>query len=80
MADKIRCADCEHCKGVRKMNNTRYEFSCEHPDESYIKNYFMTHKIKKMYGFLGFGKPFSKEAPIKTSPAWCPKKKQEGGK
>ena len=80
MADKIRCADCGHCKGFRKMSNTRSSFSCEHPDQRYILDYFKDHKIHKMPGFLGYGKLFSSEVPIKTSPAWCPKKKQEGGK
>lgn len=80
MADKIRCADCEHCKGFRKMGNTRSSFSCEHPDQKYILDYFKDHRIQKMPGFIGYEKPFSGEVPIKTSPAWCPKKKQEGGK
>ena len=62
------------------MSNTRSSFSCEHPDQKYIRDYFSAHKIKKMPGFIAFGKPFSSEVPIKTSPAWCPKKKQEGGK
>ncbi len=80
MADKIRCADCEHCKGFRKASNTRSSFSCEHPDQKYILDYFKDHRIQKMPSFLGYGKLFSSEVPIKTSPAWCPKKKQEGGK
>lgn len=80
MADKIRCADCEHCKDGRPYGNTKGSFYCEHPDQRYIMDYFETHKMKKMPGFLGFGKPFSSEVPVKTSPAWCPKKKQEGGK
>lgn len=62
------------------MSNTRASFSCEHPDHGYILDYFKKRRIQKMPGFLGYGKPFSGEVPIKTSPAWCPKKKQEGGK
>lgn len=45
------------------------------PDVEYIRKYYKEHKIKKMEGFIGFGKPFSEAVPIKTSPAWCPKKK-----
>lgn len=76
MADKIKCAECEHCKGFRKMSNTRADFSCEHPNKNYIMDYFKDHNIKKMPGFLGFGKPYSSEVPVKTSPAWCPKKQE----
>ncbi|WP_300823032.1 hypothetical protein [uncultured Acetatifactor sp.] len=80
MADKIRCKDCEYCKDFRKVGNTRASFSCEHPNQKYILNYFNEHRIQKMPGFLGYGKPYSREVPIKTSPAWCPKKKKEGRK
>jgi hypothetical protein len=33
--------------------------------------------MSKDPGFLDYGKPWSDEVPIKTSPAWCPKKKKE---
>ncbi|HIW80276.1 MAG TPA: hypothetical protein H9742_01925 [Candidatus Acetatifactor stercoripullorum] len=78
MTDKIRCADCEYCKEFRKTGNIRSDFTCEHPDKEYIRKYFKEHKIQKMEGFLGFGTRYSREVPIKTSPAWCPKK--VGGK
>ncbi len=71
----IKCSECEHCKGYRPYGNTRSHFSCEHPDGEYIRKYYKEHNIKKMEGFIGFGKPFSEAVPIKTSPAWCPKKK-----
>lgn len=74
MADKIKCADCEHCKGFRKMNNTRASFSCEHPDQRYILDYFKEHNIHKMPGFISYGEKFKSVPSIKTSPAWCPKK------
>ena len=80
VADKIRCADCEHCKSFRKVGNTRASFSCEHPDQKHISDYFKEHRIQKMPGFIEYGKPYSREVPIKTSPAWCPKKKKEGRK
>lgn len=74
MADKIRCADCEHCKRYRRVGNARSQFTCEHPNQRYIADYFRTHKMKKMEGVIGFGAKYSEEVPIKTSPAWCPKK------
>ena len=78
MTEKIKCADCEHCKSFRPVGNTRSNFSCEHPDREYIRRYYEEHKIYKMEGFIGFGTKFSEEVPIKTSPKWCPKK--AGGK
>lgn len=74
MADKIRCADCEHCREFRPVGNTRSNFTCEHPDREYIRNYYKEHNIYKMEGFIGFGAKYSEKVPIKTSPAWCPKK------
>ena len=70
----IKCSECEYCKGKRKTGNTRNSFTCEHPDTEHIKKYFREHRITKMEGFIEYGKPFSGEVPIKTSPAWCPKK------
>lgn len=74
MADKIRCADCEYCREFRPVGNTRSNFTCKHPDHEYIRNYYKEHKIYKMEGFIGFGAKYSEKVPIKTSPAWCPKK------
>lgn len=71
----IKCSDCKHCEGIRPFGNSRKEFFCKHPDESYISDYYKIHDIKKLEGFLNFGKPWSDEVPLKTSPAWCPKKK-----
>ena len=45
----------------------------------YINNYFKEHRIKKMEGFIGFGKPFEDKPQIKTSPAWCPKESGVSG-
>jgi hypothetical protein len=78
MAGKIKCAECKYCKDSRRYGNTRGSFHCEHPDKKYILEYFKDYKIHKMEGFIGFGKPFENTPSIKTSPAWCPKKKQEG--
>lgn len=71
--EAIRCSECEHCKEFISWRNKRSEFSCEHPDQEYIGRYFKEHNIRKAEGFLNFGKPG--EVPLKTSPAWCPKKR-----
>lgn len=75
MKKVIRCSECGYCRGTTRRGNTRYSYICMHPDEEYIKKYFKAHRINKMEGFLGYGKAHSEEVPIKTSPAWCPKKK-----
>lgn len=72
--EKIRCGECEHCKEYRRTGNSRSEYSCGHPDKRYILDYFRDHRITKMPGFIAFGKP--EEVPVKTSPAWCPRKRQ----
>lgn len=73
--EKIRCSECEYCKEYRRPGNRRSEYTCEHPEQRYILDYFFGHKIRKTCSFLNFGKPG--EVPVKTSPAWCPKKKPE---
>ncbi len=70
----IKCSECEFCKDRGRPENSRPSFWCEHPDTKYIADYFSHHRIQKMEGFLCFGKPWSHEVTIKTSPAWCPKK------
>lgn len=71
----IKCSDCQHCSGFRPLGNTRTEFTCTHPDRDYINDYFHEKGIQKMPGFIGFGARYSDAVPIKTAPAWCPKKK-----
>lgn len=73
----IKCSECEHCKSFRPYGNSRANFECKHPDKEYISKYFKRKKITKMEGFLGFGVAWSDEVPLKTSPAWCPRKRQE---
>lgn len=80
MADTIKCSNCGHCKEFRPVGNTRSEFTCEHPDYDYITEYFRKHNIHKMPRFIGFGARYSTEVPIKTAPAWCPKKKPKEDK
>ena len=77
MKEKIKCSECEFCRSLRPRNNSRAEFSCKHPDQGYIRDYFREHKMLKAPGFLNFGKPWSDEVPIKTAPAWCPKKRKD---
>lgn len=75
MEKKIKCSECEHCEENRRWGNSRSEYTCNHPDQGYIIDYFKEHHISKMAGFLNFGKPG--EVPVKTSPAWCPRKRKE---
>lgn len=72
----IKCEGCNYCKGVKGNNATRYGFHCQHPDQKHIGDYFREHRLTKMDGFIGFGKCFGDKPEIKTSPAWCPKKKE----
>lgn len=75
MSVGIKCVGCEYCTDVRRCGNTRGSFMCNHPDGDYMRKYFEEHNIHKMVGFIGFGKRFEDKPSIKTSPAWCPKKK-----
>lgn len=74
--ETIRCSGCEHCGFLSPLRGSRNSFHCGHPDGSYINKYFREHGIRKMPGFLGYGKPYSREVPVKTSPAWCPRKQE----
>ena len=71
----IKCSECEYCNGLCPVRNTRTEFTCTHPDQGYIKDYFHKNRINKMPAFIGFSARYSDAVPIKTAPAWCPKKK-----
>ena len=70
---KCECDTCDFCSYT--MHNTRKGFHCEHPDQSYILNYFMAKKIQKSPCFIGFGERFADVPANKTTPKWCPKKK-----
>ena len=74
----IKCSECNHCSGLRCPGSTSTSFTCSHPDQGYIQDYFREKRMNKMPGFLGYGARYSEAVPIKTSPAWCPEKK--GGK
>ena len=73
--EAIKCSVCRHCSGFRPLGNTRTGFTCGHPDQRYIENYFHEKGIRKMPGFLAFGARYSDTVPVRTSPAWCPEKK-----
>ena len=47
MKEKIKCSECEFCRSLRPRNNSRAEFTCKHPDQMYILNYFHEHRIVK---------------------------------
>lgn len=69
--DRCECDKCEYCYGF--THDTRRGFHCMYPNKEYIKNYFKEKRIKKMEGFIGFGKSFSDVPVNKTTPKWCPK-------
>ena len=48
----IKCSACQHCSGFRSLGNTRTSFTCRHPDQRYIENYFHKKRMQKMPGFL----------------------------
>ena len=73
--ENIKCSGCRHCSGLRRVGNTRTSFTCSHPDQDYIQNYFTQKRMQKMPGFLGYGARYSDAVPVKTAPAWCPEKK-----
>ena len=77
MKEKIKCSECEFCNSFRPYGNIRASFRCQHPDQHYILDYFQEHRMSKAPGFLDYGKAWSDEVPLKTSPAWCPKKKKQ---
>lgn len=47
----IKCSDCDHCSGFRPLGNTRTEFTCTHPDQDYINDYFHKNRIN-FYVFI----------------------------
>lgn len=67
----MTCKECPHKKILTKYGNTTSSVYCEHPDQEYIVQYFDTHRISKMPGFIGFINS-KREFPIKKYPKWCP--------
>lgn len=68
-----RCQTCPYVSAYRKQGNSRTEYSCNHPDQEYIMEYFKKHKMVKMPGFLGFGHG---KLPLKRTVKWCPMEKE----
>lgn len=67
-----RCQTCPHLKSFRRIGNSRTEFSCGHPDQRYIEDYFKKHKMVKTPGFLAFGHG---QLPMKRTVKWCPEER-----
>ncbi len=44
----IRCSECGYCSGFRPVGNTRTEFTCAHPDQRYIQDYFFRKNMRKI--------------------------------
>ena len=74
--DRCECDKCTYCKG--RWHDTRQGFSCDHPNQMHIIEWFRVKKIHKMPGFIGFGAKFSRVPTNKTTPKWCPKLLKEG--
>ena len=70
--NKCECDKCEYCHGYSRV--TRKGYHCEHPNQRYIDDYFREHDIRKMSGFIGYGKALESVPGNKTTPKWCPKK------
>lgn len=47
----IKCSACQHCSGFRSLGNTRTSFTCRHPDQRYIENYFHKNLLTKVKTF-----------------------------
>ena len=73
----IRCSGCSHCSSYRPLGNSRTEFTCAHPDQRYIQDYFLRKNMLQLPGVIGFGAQYSEAVPVKTAPAWCPEKKAQ---
>ncbi len=78
----IRCADCPMMRVAGHARITRANFYtpprgkcfCEHPDaEQMFKEY--CPKSPRMPCFIAFTKPPSDKPAIKTTPRWCPRKR-----
>lgn len=66
---ECKCKECSHLRGIRRTGNFRTAYYCEHPNQKYITDWFLSHKIQKMPGFLDYGK---EQLPLKRTPRWCP--------
>jgi len=72
----MKC-DCKTCRyryaQPRGWFTTKVDYFCTHPNTEQIKKYWKDHKIKKIEGHLYYGFDFDR----KTTPKWCPKRKEE---
>lgn len=75
----MKCKDCEYLKAYPPRNNgIRYSYECGHKDQKYIYDYHRKHNLLKHPPFICYGSKQHRNIPtIKTSPAWCPRKKED---
>ena len=74
----IRCSECEYCKQIGKKNSTyrsvgRKIYYCKNPDNTIETD---SAGVPIVHDFVGYGtNTFGSPLVLKTSPKWCPKKK-----
>lgn len=74
-----KCKECSYCEKRGTLFGVRRLFYCVHPDQKSIANYFRDHRMTKAIGFLCYGEKDDRDLPaIKTSPRWCPLRKEQG--
>ena len=71
----MKCKDCKYMEYLKRGN--RHAVYCKHPNQDYINDYCNKHRVVAMPGFICFTKLFSFELRTKTSPKWCPLRKEE---
>lgn len=72
----MRCKECKYAKAYQRRRMVkRSNCYCTHPNQNYIIDYFKDNKIKKAIGFISYSEPYSNIPLLKTSPKWCPLKK-----
>lgn len=79
-----KCSECEHCRMLGRANSIyasighlygRGEFWCENPE---IHRLPLEAFGNRAPGFINFGTPERVSAiKIKTSPRWCPRRKEK---
>ena len=74
----MNCADCKYAEiGYRSSALGRAPVYCQHQNQEYIIEYCHNNRVGKMPGFICYTKRGTNELTIKTSPRWCPLKKEE---
>ena len=72
--------DCKTCKYKREYFSPNSRLPMRHvwcdADYTYIHEYFVAHKIKKIEGYIGIYNINKEEFPLKKTPKWCPLKER----